>query len=114
MLLRNLKILSLPSHAQVGLTGGEHLLSERLPEGETLLWGVNGRGRHRAQTATLVYMLQDPLMQQAAFQDLCFLAEAQGPQAWRRKIVFDKDNGELWQQIGIICIDEVNCSCILT
>lgn len=52
-------------------------------------------------------------MQQAAFQDLCFLAEAQGPQAWRRKIVFDKDNGELWQQIGIICIDEVNCSCML-
>ena len=52
-------------------------------------------------------------MQHAAFQDLCFMAEAQGPQAWRRKMVFDKDDGELWQQIGIICVDEVRCSCPL-
>lgn len=47
------------------------------------------------------------LLQQSAFQDLCFLAEAVGPQAWRRKMVFDKDNGETWQQIGTVCIDEV-------
>lgn len=49
-------------------------------------------------------------MQQAAFQDVCFLAEAQGPQAWRRKMVFNKDNGETWQQIGTVCIDEVHCT----
>ena len=51
-------------------------------------------------------------MQQAAFQDLCYLVEAEGPQAWRRKLVFEKDNGEIWQQIGTICIDEVQCICL--
>jgi hypothetical protein len=51
--------------------------------------------------------LQDPLMQNAAFQDLCFLAEASGPAAWRRKMVFQKDNGETWQQLSTVCVDEV-------
>lgn len=49
----------------------------------------------------------DPLMQNAAFQDLCFLAEASGPAAWRRKMVFQKDNGETWQQLSTVCVDEV-------
>ncbi len=53
-------------------------------------------------------MLQDPLMQNAAFQDLCFLAEASGPSAWRRKMVFQKDNGETWQQLSTVCVDEVS------
>ena len=47
-------------------------------------------------------------MQNAAFQDLCFLAEASGPDAWRRKMVFDKDNGETWRQVSIVCMDEVS------
>ena len=46
------------------------------------------------------------MMQNAAFQDLCFLAEATGPEAWRRKIVFEKDNGEAWQKLGTACMDE--------
>ncbi len=52
--------------------------------------------------------VQDPLMQNAAFQDLCFLAEASGPAAWRRKMVFQKDNGETWQQLSTVCVDEVS------
>ncbi|KAL0042321.1 hypothetical protein WJX77_009031 [Trebouxia sp. C0004] len=51
---------------------------------------------------------KDPLMQNAAFQDLCFLAEASGPAAWRRKMVFHKDNGETWQQLSTVCVDEVH------
>lgn len=54
--------------------------------------------------------LQDPLMQNAALQDLCFLAEATGPDAWRRKMVFDKDSGETWRQVSIVCMDEVSFS----
>jgi hypothetical protein len=53
-------------------------------------------------------VLQDSLMQNAAFQDLCFLAEAAGPAAWRRKMVFQKDNGETWQQLSTVCVDEVS------
>lgn len=52
--------------------------------------------------------LQDPLIQNAALQDLCFLAEATGPDAWRRKLVFDKDSGETWRQVSIVCMDEVS------
>ena len=47
-------------------------------------------------------------MQNAAFQDLCFLAEASGPAAWRRKMVFQKDNGETWQQLSTVCVVEVS------
>ncbi|KAA6422267.1 MAG: hypothetical protein FRX49_07737 [Trebouxia sp. A1-2] len=50
---------------------------------------------------------KDPLLQNAAFQDLCFLAEASGPAAWRRKMVFHKDSGETWQQLSTVCMDEV-------
>lgn len=46
-------------------------------------------------------------MQNTAFQDVCYLAEAQGQQAWRRKMVFAQDSGEAWQQIGTVCMDEV-------
>lgn len=46
-------------------------------------------------------------MQNAAFQDVCYLAEAKGQQAWRRKMVFAQDSGEAWQQIGTVCMDEV-------
>ncbi len=52
-------------------------------------------------------VVQDPLMQNAAFQDLCFLAEASGPAAWRRKMVFQEDSGETWQQLSTVCVDEV-------
>lgn len=54
-----------------------------------------------------VMILQDALMQNAAFQDVCYLAEAKGQQAWRRKMVFAQDSGEAWQQIGTVCMDEV-------
>ena len=59
-------------------------------------------------------LLQDPALQNAAFQDLCFLAEASGPAAWRRKMVFDKDNGEAWQKLSSACMDEVCLSSWLT
>ena len=52
--------------------------------------------------------VQDPLLQNAAFQDLCFLAEASGPAAWRRKMVFHKGSGETWQQLSTVCMDEVS------
>ena len=52
-------------------------------------------------------LLQDAVLQNAAFQDLCYLAEASGPAAWRRKMVFDKDNGEAWQKLSSACMDEV-------
>ena len=55
-----------------------------------------------------VVALQDSLMQSAAFQDVCFLAEAKGPEAWRRKMVFAQESGEAWQQIGTVCMDEVS------
>ncbi len=75
------------------------------------------RQPYGVQTATALQRLahdhnrvwvQDPLIQNAAFQDLCFLAEASGPAAWRRKLVFDKDNGETWQQLSTVCVDEVS------
>ena len=52
-------------------------------------------------------VLQDALMQTAAFQDVCYLAEAKGQEAWRRKMVFAQETGEAWQQIGTACMDEV-------
>ena len=52
-------------------------------------------------------VLQDALMQNAAFQDVCYLAEAKGQEAWRRKMVFAQESGEAWQQIGTVCMDEV-------
>lgn len=52
-------------------------------------------------------VLQDALMQCAAFQDVCYLAEAKGQEAWRRKMVFAQESGEAWQQIGTVCMDEV-------
>ena len=58
-------------------------------------------------TDNKVVWFQDPMMQNAAFQDLCFLAEATGPEAWRRRIVFEKDNGEAWPKLGTACMDEV-------
>ena len=56
----------------------------------------------------LPLLLQDTLMQHAAFQDVCFLAQATGPDAWRRKMVFAQDSGEAWHQIGTVCMDEVS------
>ena len=50
-------------------------------------------------------------MQNAAFQDLCFLAEASGPDAWRRKMVGERGYGEAWQKLGIACMDEVQLRC---
>lgn len=49
-------------------------------------------------------------MQNAAFQDVCFLAQATGPDGWRRKMVFAQDSGEAWQQIGTVCMDEVSAA----
>ncbi|KAL3163366.1 hypothetical protein ABBQ32_009754 [Trebouxia sp. C0010 RCD-2024] len=53
------------------------------------------------------WALQDPLLQNAALQDVCHLAEAKGPEAWRRKMVFAQQSGEAWQQLGTVCLDEV-------
>lgn len=55
----------------------------------------------------VVVVLQDALMQNAAFQDVCYLAEAKGQEAWRRKKVFAQESGEAWQQIGTTCMEEV-------
>ena len=52
--------------------------------------------------------LQDALLQNAALQDVCYLAEAKGPEAWRRKMVFAQESGEAWQQLGTVCLDEVS------
>lgn len=60
------------------------------------------------------WALQDPLLQNAALQDVCHLAEAKGPEAWRRKMVFAQQSGEAWQQLGTVCLDEVTVKIIAT
>lgn len=85
-----------------------------LPETVSLSNSVRATKGLAASYTCCWLLLQDAEIQNAAFQDLCFLAEASGPAAWRRKMVFDEDNGEAWQKLSSACMVEVCLSSWLT
>ncbi|KAK9816593.1 hypothetical protein WJX72_002389 [[Myrmecia] bisecta] len=51
---------------------------------------------------------QEPLLQEAAFQDLASLAEVEPSIAWRRAEIFRDDSGAAWALLARLCLEEVD------